>query len=218
MTVSVRADTLRTMRPSRLVPFLFAAPALTACAPDTWAGQPSDGADAVVDEEGGRVELPPSDMQGFSYVDDRLAGMPQPGMWRPLAVDLAFLAEEIDLLVSLTTTPPPTSMVESAGLAHAHIPIVDMTPPTLDQQLEFVALLDDAFARGETVGVHCLAGKGRTGTMLATWFVRTGLSADDAIAHVRSARPGSIETPAQEQAVHTYAAHRATMRRVPAAE
>ena len=68
---------------------------------------------------------------------------------------------------------------------------------------------------GEVVGVHCLAGKGRTGTMLATWFVRTGLTAEDAIAHVRAARPGSIETAALEHAVHAYAQHRATMRRVP---
>jgi len=203
------------MRLSHFVPALLAAPALVACAPDECAGPPPAGSDAIVDEEGGRVELPPSDMHGFSFVDERLAGMPQPGAWRPIDVDLAFLAEEIDLLVSLTTTPPPTSLVESAGLAHAHFPIVDMTPPTLDQQLEFVALLDDAFARGDRVGVHCLAGMGRTGTMLATWFVSTGLSAEDAIAHVRAARPGSIETTAQELAVFAYAEHRATMRRVP---
>ena len=64
--------------------------------------------------------------------------------------------------------------------------------------MEFV---DRQFARGCAVGVHCMAGRGRTGTMIACYLVSQGMSAEDAIAEVRRARPGSIQTEAQEQAV-----------------
>jgi protein-tyrosine phosphatase len=36
---------------------------------------------------------------------------------------------------------------------------------------------------------------------LAVWFVTTGMTADEAMEHVRSLRPGSIETPIQEAAI-----------------
>jgi protein-tyrosine phosphatase len=48
---------------------------------------------------------------------------------------------------------------------------------------------------------------GRTGTVLACYLVRRGLSADEALARVRAARPGAVETRAQEAAVRTYAQH-----------
>ena len=46
-----------------------------------------------------------------------------------------------------------------------------------------------------------LAGRGRTGTVLAAYFVSQGMPARDAVQHVRTLRPGSIETPEQERAV-----------------
>jgi atypical dual specificity phosphatase len=52
--------------------------------------------------------------------------------------------------------------------------------------------------------VHCLAGRGRSGTLAAVWFVHEGMTADEAIAHIRTLRPGSIETEVQEEAVHRY--------------
>jgi atypical dual specificity phosphatase len=55
------------------------------------------------------------------------------------------------------------------------------------------------------VAVHCTAGKGRTGTVLAAYLVTTGLSAHAAIDRVRHLRPGSVETPDQEEAVEEFA-------------
>ena len=57
--------------------------------------------------------------------------------------------------------------------------------------------VDAALARGDRVLVHCAAGLGRTGMLVAKLLVLHGVSAEEAITQVRSARPGTIETEAQ---------------------
>jgi atypical dual specificity phosphatase len=150
-------------------------------------------------------------MTGFSFVDELTAGMPQPGARAPLADDLGFLAGQgLALLVSLTVEPVPPEELAAFGLEGLHLPVVDMTPPTYEQQVAFVEEMLVRAELGEPVGVHCTAGLGRTGTMLATWFVAGGMDAETAMATIRSLRPGSIETDAQEQAVRTFAARWST--------
>ena len=55
------------------------------------------------------------------------------------------------------------------------------------------------------VAVHCGAGLGRTGTVVAAYFVTRGLGPREAIVKVRDLRPGSIETVEQERAVEAFA-------------
>ena len=145
-------------------------------------------------------------MLGFSWVlPGMLAGMGRPGLW-DLEEDLALLKEQgVRALVSLTEVPPDVQSVEAAGLDFLHLPTVDMTSPTQEDIARFVRFTEDAVARGRPVAVHCLAGRGRTGTMLACFLVSKGRAAQCAIRMVRDLRPGSVETADQEEAVHTYA-------------
>jgi atypical dual specificity phosphatase len=149
---------------------------------------------------------------GFSFVDEHVAGMSLPGGRAALADDLAFLADQrIALLVSLTgdlVAAPEVwrEALATSGIGSLQLPVPDFQPPTWEQQVTFVEIVAERVAAGDNVGVHCTYGLGRTGTMLATWFVAGGMDAGAAIDRIRALRPGSIETVAQEEAVVSFAA------------
>jgi atypical dual specificity phosphatase len=145
----------------------------------------------------------------FSFViEGRLAGMARPGRSIPLEDDLAFLrARGIGSIVSMTERPLDERILGAFGLRYLHLPVPDYCAPTIQQIEEFLAFLDEADQNG-AVAVHCYAGQGRTGTMLACALVHLGMSALDAIRFVRAKRPPSIDTLVQEQIIIEFAALR----------
>ncbi|MGH7754058.1 MAG: protein-tyrosine phosphatase family protein [Gemmatimonadales bacterium] len=73
----------------------------------------------------------------------------------------------------------------------------------MEQVWDFLRFAERQRENG-AVMVHCAAGQGRTGTVLACALVHRGLSAEEAIRTVRRLRPPSIDTDAQEAFVHTF--------------
>ena len=144
----------------------------------------------------------------FSWlIQGVLAGSGQIGGWGRrgdvLDKDIQQLSiEGIRAIVSLTEQPLPMEKIES--MSYLHLPILDMSPPSLDEICKFVEFVDYSKEKKWPVLVHCEAGLGRTGTMLASYLVNMGLSPIEAMANVRRNRPGSIETPAQERALFEY--------------
>jgi atypical dual specificity phosphatase len=143
--------------------------------------------------------------------------MKDPGAWiedgRLLACSyprqdraLAALAERgVSLLVNLAERPHDPARLAHYGLRTVHLPVPDFTAPTPEQIDKGVGAILDALAAGQCVAVHCGAGLGRTGTLVACYLVHRGLDAAGAIAQVRERRPGSVETVGQRAAVIAYA-------------
>lgn len=141
---------------------------------------------------------------GFSWIEEpRLAALA-----RPAGVeDLRWLrAHGLEVLISLTEEPPSRREVNEAGLMLYHVPLEDMKPPSQEDLDRCISAMECALRSGFGVAVHCEAGMGRTGVVLACYLVKRGLSAEQAIRRIRQLREGSIETREQEEAVRRFAA------------
>ena len=96
--------------------------------------------------------------------------------------------------------PDFAQAIARTPLQWLQVPITDMATPgaaTLAAWRTQGPALLQALNEGQRVLVHCAAGLGRTGMLVAKLLVLNGVRADEAIAQVRRARPGTIETEAQ---------------------
>lgn len=146
-----------------------------------------------------------------------LAGMPMPFIHpeRRLAGGGALSAYEDELpalhaagigaVVSLLDIPSDAAVYRLAGFEFLCLPVADGGAPTREQAEDFVRFVSDQRAVARPVAVHCEAGIGRTGTLLATYLIAQGESASVAIERVRSVERVAIETPRQIEFLKQYA-------------
>jgi len=141
--------------------------------------------------------------RNFSWlIQNEIAGMARP---MSMVADLEFLKDNgIEAVVSLTELPLHKTLIEEFGFEYKHIPVPDLASPTQEQIEEFVSFVNNLTASKKKIVVHCDAGIGRTGTMLACYLVNKGCSASWSISEVRKRRPGSIETTEQEDTILKY--------------
>ena len=133
-------------------------------------------------------------------VPGKLAGMSLPGRIAPLADDLATIHRNgIRAIATLTELPLDERELAAAGLVARHFPIEDFDVPTVAQAREFCRWVDECLEANLPVAVHCFAGLGRTGTMLACWLVRDpAQTTASVLATIRRIEPGFVQTAQQE--------------------
>lgn len=133
------------------------------------------------------------------------------GHWsRDLAVDLDTIrAWGADAVVTLVTPAELLDLkvahlgdqVRSRGMQWLHLPIEDVSTPMGAWELEWRAqraVVHAALDRGGRVLVHCKGGLGRAGMISGRILIERGVPPQAAVDAVRAARPGAIETQAQE--------------------
>jgi atypical dual specificity phosphatase len=111
----------------------------------------------------------------------------------------------IRAIVCLVNIPSDEPIYAAAGFEFLCLPVADGSPPSLEQTSRFADFVDRCRSRRAGVAVHCHAGLGRTGTMLAAYFILKGSSAEDAIRKIRSVEPSAIETSSQVKFLYDFA-------------
>ena len=106
---------------------------------------------------------------------------------------------------TLTEGPLPKEFLDGTGMASLHVQMFDHAPPSQEALSKAVQHLSTEIEKGNVVVVHCLAGQGRTGSVLAAYMIEhEGKGVDEAISQLRKSRPGSVER-SQEGSVREYA-------------
>ena len=132
----------------------------------------------------------PKDLGGRDYRDDARGHRAfSPSFYAALfAEDLGVAA-----VVRLNEADYDAAGFEAAGIRHHHLEFADCARPPARVAAAFLAAADAALGAGGAVAVHCRAGLGRTGTLIALYLMRScGFGAREAMGWLRVMRPGSV--------------------------
>jgi ADP-ribosyl-[dinitrogen reductase] hydrolase len=116
--------------------------------------------------------------------------------WGAAAVVTLVEEHELDVL----GVPGLGEAVRGRGMAWHHLPIRDVSIPTSEFEEAWAQAGPElrALVRGGgNVLIHCKGGLGRAGMIAARLLVELGMAHESAVAAVRLARPGAIETEGQ---------------------
>ena len=138
----------------------------------------------------------------FSWlIEDKLAGSAIPTS----KDEINWLHEQgVKSIVTIREEPLDEDWI--SDMNYLHVLSDDMGIPTFDDLKKSVDFIHQRIENNEPVMVHCLAGLGRTGTILACYLIKyQKMSAEDAIQNVREKRHGSIQSFVQEELIFQYA-------------
>ena len=137
----------------------------------------------------------------FSWlIPEKLAGSAIPTSFEEVKW---LLDEGVKSIVTIREEPLDDDWMKDVNYLHIHSN--DMGVPEFDDLIKTVDFIHQRITNNEPVMVHCLAGLGRTGTILACYLIKyQNLSADESIKKVRESRPGSIQSFSQEEIISQF--------------
>jgi atypical dual specificity phosphatase len=155
----------------------------------------------------GRVADRPTN---FSWViDGKLAGSGLPMTYSQF---FWLIKHGIKTIITVREVPLPSNWftdsiknIESDNINYLHLSVEDFGAPSIEEIDSTVDYIQRQIDNRKPVMVHCAAGKGRTGTLLAAYLLKNeNLTAEQAIKKIRNLRPGSIQSNIQEMTISMY--------------
>jgi len=137
----------------------------------------------------------------FSWIiEEKLAGSAIPTSKE----EIDWLKQEgVKSIVTIREEPLEDEWIKDVNYLHVHSN--DMGIPEFSDLVNSVDFIHQRITNDEPVMVHCLAGLGRTGTILACYLIKyEDMAADDAIEKVRRERHGSIQSFSQEEIIFRF--------------
>jgi len=111
--------------------------------------------------------------------------------------------EGVKSIVTIREEPLEEEWIKDINYLHIHSN--DMGVPEFEDLINSVDFIHERLVNNEPVMVHCLAGLGRTGTILACYLIKyEKMLADDAITKIRKQRSGSIQSYSQEEIIFRF--------------
>ena len=146
----------------------------------------------------------------FSWViDNKLAGSGTPMTYQQFKW---LIKNNIQSIITLREFPIPNEWIINNGKFsikkddYKYVYVKDYGVPSLSIMNDIVDYMNNKITKeNKPIVVHCAAGKGRTGTILAAYLMKKDkISANDAIKKIRNIRPGSIQSKIQEEILCEY--------------
>ena len=146
----------------------------------------------------GKITRKPTNFSWF--INKELAGSGMPTS----STELEWVIKQgVKSVITMTENPLPESWVQN--VKYFHMPTEDFSAPDMEKIDHTIDFIRERIKNGEPTMVHCAAGVGRTGTILACYLIKYhNFSVKDAIDKVRKERPGSIQSESQEIAIGLY--------------
>ena len=125
----------------------------------------------------------------WNVLPNELYGMPAPE-----EKDLENLTQAgIKSIVCLLEDNSNIEIYNKNGFENLWLPVADNEAPTFEQVEKLVKFIDEQNQKNNPVAIHCQGGKGRTGTLIASYLISKGDTFEEAMNKIDEKQPNAIK-------------------------